>query len=245
MNDLRAVMWKEWRELLAQSEFGTKTSLVIIAPLLLVVGAITASAGPEVLRGPMPLVFASVPLLAIMGTVCEAFAGERERHTLETLLASRLTTESLLVGKIAVQVLYAWASGLILFLTCFIGANALAFRHGIVWPRATTIIASLVITPLAMLLLAIAGALVSLRAPTIRQAHTRLILGFFICFIPVSISSHIVPKTALNQAKLYLATTKGQYISIAAFALLLLAISVVLFLIAYARFQRHRLIEIR
>lgn len=43
-----------------------------------------------------------------IGLVADAFAGERERHTLETLLATAFPDTSILLGKIAASVLYAW-----------------------------------------------------------------------------------------------------------------------------------------
>jgi len=55
--------------------------------------------------------------LIAMGTastlIVDAVAGERERHTLETLLASPAADIGIIAGKIAAVVLYAWVIGLI------------------------------------------------------------------------------------------------------------------------------------
>jgi len=51
--------------------------------------------------------WAWVPLFLVMGVIAYSFAGDRERHTLETLLASRLSNRAILLGKIAAAVGYA------------------------------------------------------------------------------------------------------------------------------------------
>lgn len=43
----------------------------------------------------------------------DAIAGERERHTLETLLASRIGYRAILPGKLIVTVGYAWGMALV------------------------------------------------------------------------------------------------------------------------------------
>jgi ABC-2 type transport system permease protein len=45
--------------------------------------------------------------------ISDAIAGERERHTLETLLASRISDQAILLGKVLVTVGYNW--GMTLF----------------------------------------------------------------------------------------------------------------------------------
>ena len=53
----------------------------------------------------------------------ESFAGERERHTLGTLLASRLPDHAILLGKVAVAVGYAWVMTLMLLLVSLVVVN--------------------------------------------------------------------------------------------------------------------------
>jgi ABC-2 type transport system permease protein len=43
----------------------------------------------------------------------DAIAGERERHTLETLLASRISDRAILLGKVIVTTGYAWGTALL------------------------------------------------------------------------------------------------------------------------------------
>jgi ABC-2 type transport system permease protein len=58
-------------------------------------------------------VWAWVPFLLVSSVVADSFAGERERHTLETLLASRLPDRAILFGKLATAVGYGWGFALL------------------------------------------------------------------------------------------------------------------------------------
>ena len=107
MSDLTTVMWKEWRELRAQSDDLGRGDVWRSRRAARRGRSVAASRAP-VVRSPAFLLVSALPGLIVLGSVCDAFAGERERHTLETLLASRLSNESLLAGKIAVNVLYGW-----------------------------------------------------------------------------------------------------------------------------------------
>ena len=49
----------------------------------------------------------------IISFIGDAIAGERERHTLETLLASRMPDRAILLGKVIAIVLYAWGMGVL------------------------------------------------------------------------------------------------------------------------------------
>ncbi len=56
-------------------------------------------------NGPIPLVPATLmPVMLVGLTIADSFAGERERQTLPTLLASRLSDRAILIGKIVPSV---------------------------------------------------------------------------------------------------------------------------------------------
>ena len=244
MNDLRAVMWKEWRELIAQNEFGKAATIAIVTALLLIVMLMAAIAGTMLLKLPLiPFICTFVAIGGIVPTVSEAFAGERERHTLETLLASRLTSESLLVGKIVVQVLYSWGGALFLFALFVTGANIRTISQGFVWPSIFATLQVVLITPLLLGVVACAGVLVSLRAPTVRQAQSRLMTGFMVLMIAIVGGMRFIPKEAVRTARDL--STAQMLLIFAVWIAILAAANVVLFLAAWARFQRHKLIEIR
>ena len=57
--------------------------------------------------GQVMIFFAWVPFMLASTVIADTFAGERERHTLETLLATRLSDRAILFGKRFAAILYA------------------------------------------------------------------------------------------------------------------------------------------
>src|SRR5687767_627257 len=111
MDDVRTVAWKEWRELLRMS--GTRRSA--IARHIFSVGVISVlwpwQFGLSFLTTNLAVTLASLTAaIYVAGAAPDAFAGERERHTLETLLASRLPDRAILLGKIAALLEYGCAA---------------------------------------------------------------------------------------------------------------------------------------
>src|SRR5436309_9767960 len=99
--DIATVFWKEWKEIVLERASGGSG----LRPLVMVglVGIVVPlRVGAERYLGPQSLVgLIVIALAAVLAVVPDAFAGERERHTLETLLASRLTDRAILFGKLA------------------------------------------------------------------------------------------------------------------------------------------------
>lgn len=96
--DFMTVMWKERKEVLEQGGARGRMGLVII------VGAfgvfLPLQMGRARVESPVALVYwAWVPLFLVISVVADSFAGERERHTLESLLAARLSDRTILFGK--------------------------------------------------------------------------------------------------------------------------------------------------
>lgn len=169
--DVYTVAWKEWKELFTrQGRFrgGTVNLLLVVCVFGVVM---PLQFGRAWVDSPVMLLsWTWVPLLLLSHVVVDAVAGERERHTLETLLASRLPDGAILLGKIAAAVAYGLlvtAGSLSLGL---LTANVM-FRDGdlVLYPPAT-IVGALILTLLGSALAASLGVLVSLRAPTVRQA---------------------------------------------------------------------------
>src|SRR4051812_9879303 len=105
IRDIITVIWKEWRELIFRRGLSRREQL-ITAVMAAIVFVLLIRAAP--LMASQPQAFAVPSLIMIqllMAIVTDSFAGERERHTLETLLASRLSDTAILIGKIAAAVL--------------------------------------------------------------------------------------------------------------------------------------------
>lgn len=93
LQDLSTIIWKEWKELLAPCgavPAGGIMGLVLDVGIFGIL--LPVQLGAELVRSPNLLLFwAWVPLFLVITVIADAFAGERERHTLETLLATRLS----------------------------------------------------------------------------------------------------------------------------------------------------------
>ena len=100
MRDVWTVVWKEWQEfrdqLLSLRRGGL--SALILALILGVVAPIELGAewvNSKLIVGYWPFLAATM----VSSLIADSVAGERERHTLETLLASRLSDRAILFGK--------------------------------------------------------------------------------------------------------------------------------------------------
>ena len=241
LRDVTSVLWKEFKELLGQKgRFkGGKTGMIIF---LAVFGILMPlQNGPAWISSPFAMLYwAWIPILLASGVVADAFAGERERHTLETLLASRLPDRAILAGKIGAAVLYGWGLTMICVLA---GAVALTVGHGhgkilfFPWPIFAGIVGA---TLLVALFGSALGVMISLRAPTVRQAQQVFSVAFLILFVPLFALPMLPPS-----AKTWLAGLAGKAdfktIGLAA-AGGLAAADVLLLVIADRRFRRDRLI---
>jgi ABC-2 type transport system permease protein len=239
--DLTTVIWKEGKEILGQrGRFkGGRLGLLVFLAVFGVV--MPLQNGPDWVRSPLVMIYwAWVPFLLASGVVADSFAGERERHTLETLLASRLTDRAILAGKIGAAVLYAWGLTLICVLA---GAAAITVVHGrgrILFYAAPVAAGIFALTFLVALLASGLGVLISLRAATVRQAQQAFSVAFLLLFIPL----FILPLLPADlKARLFVAVSgiKALAAALAVIGGLAVADAVVL-IIADARFRRSRLI---
>jgi ABC-2 type transport system permease protein len=240
-HDLRTVVWKEFKEIFSQrGRFkGTKASVLIFVAVFGIF--MPLQSGGEWLRSPIVMLYwAWVPFLLASGIVADSFAGERERHTLETLLASRLPDRAILAGKVATSVLYGWG----ITLACvLVGAVAINIVHGhgrILFYKAPVAAGIFALSFLVALLASGLGVLVSLRAATVRQAMQTFSIAFLLLFVPL-FALPLLPASV--KARLFGAVAKLDLTALAlAGAALLVAVNAVVLLVADRRFRRNRLI---
>src|SRR5262249_24030532 len=184
-----------------------------------------------------------LPYVILQTVIADSFAGERQRHTLETLLASRLSDRAILFGKVGAAVAYGSAAGIIGALAQAVVAHLSPKNTdaGLAFYPVGSIVAIVALALLMSLLTASVGCLVSLRAATTRQAQLSLTFGFLVLVFAPFIVFQVLPRptqTAILDA-LNAADPTRVFL---AFLGLLLAMAVALLLIAMARFQRARLI---
>jgi len=173
LSDVSTIVWKETKEMWQSQpgRFGRGWLSVLL--LMVVFGVFMPyQFGAEWVTSPMALIYwAWVPVLLVSGVVAQSFAGERERHTLESLLATRLSDLAILVGKIVAVVTYAWGVTLAALIVGVITVNLLNRGGGFLFYPADVAISIVAISLLISVLGAAAGVLVSLRAGTVRQAQ--------------------------------------------------------------------------
>ena len=88
LTDFNTVFWKEWKEIVMERSGGAGSYRPLI--LIGVLGVfVPFRMPPERFFTPFPLlIYAFFSAVVVTAVIADSFAGERERHTLETLLAT-------------------------------------------------------------------------------------------------------------------------------------------------------------
>ncbi len=249
LSDAWIVVVKEWREVILRG-MGLRSSVGFFGLVLIVFGvAIPVRAGSNWIAVPwMALVFAWLPLMLVMAVVADSFAGERERHTLETLLASRLSDASILYGKVAAAVSIAYGMLILVSTVSLVSANVAIRRpdpwgHILLWDSRESFGVA-VFGLLLTVMCATLGVMVSLRSETVRQANLRLSMGMILFFPAVGLVSAGVWAVLPGAAQLDILTAVGSWSPgavLGACALALLAADALLLRVAAHMFVRSRL----
>jgi len=238
VTDAFAVAWKEWRELLGQRGFGGKSGIVLFLAVFGI--ALPLQTGPSWITSPIVgIAWSWVPMFLVSTVIADAFAGERERHTLETLLATRLSDEAILFGKMVAAIGYAGAMTAGSLVLAEVAVNLVKSPSGIVFYQPATLLAMAVVGFLGAVFVAAIGVLISLRAATVRQAQQALGGTIIALLVLVVTGARLLPvewkpNVAANAPTVWLFAIVGMG------ALVLLDIAVVA--LAMLRFKRDRLI---
>ena len=214
--------------------------------LLVVIGVfgifLPLQLGRELVESPgVLLLWGWVPLFLVITVVADAFAGERERHTLETLLASRLSDKAILFGKLCAAVMYGWGLAMVSLVLALITVNVAAGQGQLLMFPPQTALFIVLTSLLTASLAAGAGTIVSLRASSVRQAAQTLNLAIMaLIFVPI-FGAQLLPATV--QASLAAALGRAGLDQIGLIVLLVLfVLDVACVVWATMRFQRARLI---
>ncbi len=241
ITDILTVMWKELHELFLQrgTRRGTLTSVGLMLFLFAIV--IPFQLGRAWVDTPVGLIYwCWLPFMMVNNVIADSFAGERERHTLETLLASRLPDISILLGKVATAILYGWGTSVLGMLLGLVTVNV--FRSPgelLLYPPVLAVGAPLVSFLVAGLASGI-GVLVSLHASTVRQAQQTVGMAFFIVFLPLFFIPMLPAAWRLALTN-FLKTADFFAIGVGAL-LVVFVIDVILITISVVRFRRDKLI---
>ena len=219
--DVWTVLRKEWLEWAAAP--GCYVQPLVIVVIFGVVFPLAA--GPLWAGQPlMQWLWSWLPLVLSAGLMADSFAGERERDTLEALLASRLPDRAILLGKAAAVAAYGWAVTSLCWLigaaTVWLGSGGQAAVFSV-----QMVLALPVLSFLAAWYVACMGVLISLRAQSVHQAQQWMSVAMLGTLIAVG----------LYAAPLLLAASAGatgQVLVLAAAVLLALDAGLLLALLA-------------
>jgi ABC-2 type transport system permease protein len=241
--DVVTVMWKESKSLFRQPGSRIRAVLNVTIPfgMLGLYGPLT---GPEWMESTFTVILSSLMTLLLVATVIpDSFAGERERHTLATLLASRLPDRAILFGKLGVAVLYGFGITLAGLLAGVVTAN-IAYRDtGFIFYSPGIATACVVMSLLLAGLMACGGALISLRASTVQGAQQTLMAIMFTPLLILQVGGVLLMSLSPDRRVLREATaTLDPTFVFAFFAAALLFFNLFLLTLAISRFQRSRLI---
>jgi ABC-2 type transport system permease protein len=245
-HDIFTVMWKEYKELL-QFQGGSRSGLIGLLIMIAIFGI-----GMPIQWGTMWVESAAsltlwliIPMVLAATIIADTFAGERERHTLETLLASRLSDRAILLGKTSAAVIIEWVVTQLVFLVALIPTNILHSRGELILYTPTVALSGMLLSFLMAGLVSMIGIMVSLRSSTVKQAQQKLGISVFVI-------AYLVPMAGVYALKYVPSEIRerlmGIFLSgdVALPVLIVSAILAVLTLLLYAvtksRFQRTRLI---
>lgn len=233
MSDIWTIMWKEWKDSLFQGWRAWIRPGLLIGILGIIWPVLGKSAWMDLSVIQM-VVILFFTFFVIISIVADSIAGERERHTLGTLLASRISDRAILLGKVTIVALYGWG---IMVVGLFLGAlvsNLANWQGQFVFYPIDMVLFTLLLGLLVGALGTILGVLISLRMATVRQAQQTLMIGTIVLGVALIGLVQLLPKD------FFTTFTLDEILLMAAG--LVAVLDVLLLGFTLARFQRAKLI---
>lgn len=241
MADILTVAGKELREIFTAGDSRGRGRFGLVI-LVLVFGIVfPLQSGRDWVESPVNImVWGWMPFLWVSGIVADLFAGERERHTLEALLATRLSDQAILFGKLLAAMTYGFTLTWVIMVASLVTINIGFGGGGLLFYSRDITLGALVFSTLISGLSACIGVLVSLRAGSVRQAQQMMSAGMLVLFLPFMLIQFI-PRTWLESMRNILKNVQPIQVAVWV-ALVLLIVELILITIARRLFQRSKLI---
>ncbi len=239
--DILTVAGKELREMLMFGESRGRSKLSLLVLVIIFGVVIPLQNGRDWVTSPISaMVWAWMPYMWVYSVVADSFAGERERHTLEALLATRLSDRAILFGKLLAALAYGFTLTWAILLVSLVTVNVAVQGEGLLLFSPVMALGALVFSVLISGLSASIGVLVSLRAASVRQAQQWMSFGMLLLFLPLMLIQ-FVPRALLESFGN--ALTNADPLQIGMWAAVVLVVLESIFLaIAMRLFQRSKLI---
>jgi ABC-2 type transport system permease protein len=211
----------------------------LIAPVVLA-SVFPITWGPDwVNEFPVLIIAFITPAVIVSVMIPDSFAGERERHTLNTLLASRLPDNAIIFGKMALPVLVGWGGALGLAAVSLIVVNIAHGGARILFYSPVITMGIIFLSFLSATLMSSGGILTSLSTSSAQEAAQRLLMfvlvpAMIIQIVPLLFREHI--------GELFDVMDGNQ--PLALFCGFLLIADLVVFLLAVNKFKRSQLFQV-
>ena len=242
MADILTIIVKEYKEFLHQRGTVRGTIIMMLIPTAILGVLFPAQTGLIWIESPFSLMaWAFVPIMMVVAVIADSFAGERERHTLETLLASRLSDTTILFGKMCAAVCYALVITIIVIFLGLMTVNISQWDGSFVFYAPDVFISGCALSVLLAWFAACIGIIISLRAATVRQAHQTLTIGLIAVAFAPGIISQFMPDDLKNSIAEFLNLVGFNCVMLTILGFLLV-INLLLLKVAAARFKRTRLL---
>ncbi len=236
IKDIQSVIWKENKSLFRRRASRSNLLRIILAPAVLA-SVFPITWGPDWVEDFPALIIAFIAPAVLVGILIpDSFAGERERHTLGTLLASRLPDQAILLGKMIPPILMGWASGLFFNLLSLIIVNIAHGDGGLLFYTPRIALGILALSFLSSSVMAAGGVLTSLRSETVQDAAQKLMTFVVVPAVLVQ----VVPLLFREQVFALIGGVDGQQVLVILIVILAI-IDVTLFILAFTRFQRAKM----
>lgn len=173
MRDAFTVLQKELREIVGERQ-SRRGGLVQAVVIIAVMGVLYPASTWRFWLTPHPLAivyFAFFPGMLAVTVAADAFAGERERKTLETLLATPLGEWAILLGKASAAILWALGVTAVAFVCAIVTVNVRAPLPGLFLPAPVLVAAALGGALASASLLTGIAIVMSMRVPVARSAQ--------------------------------------------------------------------------
>jgi ABC-2 type transport system permease protein len=241
MSDALTILRKEWlefRDQLLRIKRGGLSAIVIV----LLLGVVTPlQFGPEWLSSWVVMFY--FPALAssmASALIVDAIAGERERQTLESLLATRLPDSAILFGKMLAALSYGCAFVAVNAVVAGLTLNIAYADQAPLFFEARFGGLLALLTFAACLAQTGIGVFISLWATTVRQAQQTFGIIVLVLFLTPTIVFQLLPDQQRYDIAMAVRTWGLERIAFTA-SLVLIGVGLVAATLAWARFRRGKL----
>jgi hypothetical protein len=178
-------MKREWKRMPPVVSGGGGVGAIVanVLALLFVAGLLPLAMGVAFLE-PAPLIaFSALSVFFVASLVTGCFAGEAARRDLRELAAAGASDGAICLGKAGAAALRGWLLGMAVVVVGVITVNLGYWSGHAVLPDATTSIQAITLSFAGSWLVALAGAWISLKAPSAKLAQRNLKIAIVVAIL--------------------------------------------------------------